>query len=230
MTKLEAKNISKSFGELQVLQDINITVKTGEFVSVLGVSGSGKSTLLNILAGLDTPDCGSVLKDGGDITGISGKIGYMQQNDLLLPWRTVLDNICLPLYLAKMKKADARAQAMKHMERFGLGGFEKYYPHQLSGGMRQRAALFRTYLFSGDVALLDEPFAKLDAITKSGLQKWLWGIYKENKTAALLITHDVEEAMLLSDRIYVISDKPAVIKNEYSKSEFDKEKILIDLS
>jgi len=216
---LKVNNIKKSFDNNLVLDGINLYVDKGEFVSILGVSGSGKTTIFNIIAGLIKPDGGNIYVNGKDITGKTGIIGYMQQNDLLLPWKNIYDNVTLPLTIKGEKKANARKIAGKYMPLFGLEGYGEKYPKELSGGMRQRAALLRTYLFSGEIMLLDEPFAKLDAITKRKLQNWLSGVVKKMNITTLLVTHDVEEAILLSDRIYIISDKPATIKREFTVSE-----------
>ena len=156
MNKLEVRGVSKGFADKQVLENISITLKAGELVCLLGVSGAGKSTLFNIISGLSLPDSGKIYLDGEDITGQTGRISYMLQKDLLLPYRTIVDNVALPLLLRGVKKQDAREQAAAHFAEFGLEGTEKKWPHQLSGGMRQRAALLRTYLFSQNVALLEQ--------------------------------------------------------------------------
>lgn len=214
MEILEAKNISKSFGENQVLENVSITLQSGEIVSLLGVSGSGKTTLFNILSGIYSPDSGAVLLKGEDITSCPGKISYMLQKDLLLPYRKVIDNVCLPLILKGKKKKEARAIANPYFKVFGLEGTQMKYPAQLSGGMRQRAALLRTYLSSDGVALLDEPFSALDTITKSKIHKWYLNVMKEIHLSTVFITHDIDEAILLSDRIYILSGTPGTIKNE----------------
>lgn len=218
MKKLEAVCIKKSYETLNVLDGVDISVNIREFVSLLGISGSGKTTLFNIIAGLEKPDFGSVIKDGTDITGKSGHIGYMQQNDLLMPWKSVIDNICLPLTISGMKKKTAHEKALSFTPMFGLSGFENQYPKALSGGMRQRAALLRTFLFSSDILLLDEPFARLDAITKAEMQQWMLELIKKTGISVLLITHDVDEALALSDKIYLLSDKPAKIISENARS------------
>ena len=171
MHKLEVQHIRKSFSDLHVLQDVSITLNEGELVCLLGASGGGKSTLFHIISGLTKPDDGKVFLDGADITGQPGQISYMLQKDLLLPYRTIVDNVALPLLLKGVKKQEARAQASSHFAEFGLAGTERKYPIQLSGGMRQRAALLRTYLFSHNVALLDEPFSSLDTLTKSSMHE-----------------------------------------------------------
>ncbi len=208
---LEAHSISKSFGENAVLRDVDFTLKKGELVCLLGVSGAGKTTLFNILSGLMLPDSGQVLLNGVDITGHPGKISYMLQKDLLLPYRTVIDNVALPLMIHGVPKARAREKAASYFQRFGLQGTEKKYPKQLSGGMRQRAALLRTYLASDGVALLDEPFSALDTITKSAMHAWYLDIMREIDLTTLFITHDMDEAIKLSDRICILSGRPGNI-------------------
>lgn len=211
---LKAEKINKSFGEKQVLKDISITLNEGEIVSLLGVSGSGKTTLFNVLSGIYTPDSGSVLLNGRDITSKPGEISYMLQKDLLFPYRKVIDNVCLPLILGGMSKKEARAKASPYFETFGLEGTQMKYPSMLSGGMRQRAALLRTYLSSNGVALLDEPFSALDTITKSRIHKWYLDIMQEINLSTVFITHDIDEAILLSDRIYILTGKPGTVKDE----------------
>ena len=214
MEKLTAKKITVSYEGENVIEDINIHLDEGEVVSLLGVSGSGKTTLFNILSGIALPDSGQVLLDGEDVTGKSGKMSYMLQKDLLLPHYTVLDNVASPLIIAGEKKKIAREKASEHFAFFGLEGTEKKYPHQLSGGMRQRAAFLRTYLASKGVALLDEPFSALDTITKAAVHQWYLDIMKEIKLSTLIVTHDIDEAILLSDRIYILSGKPGKISDE----------------
>lgn len=214
MNKLEVKNISKSFDGNLILNDVSVELNKGELVCLLGISGSGKTTLFNIISGLLTPDSGQVLLDGKDITGQPGHISYMLQKDLLLPYRTIEDNAALPLLLKGMKKKDARLQVSPMFVQFGLEGTQKKYPSQLSGGMRQRAALLRTYMFSKDVALLDEPFSALDTITKSSMHKWYLNIMEQIQLSTLFITHDIDEAILISDRIYLLSGNPGKITGE----------------
>ena len=214
MEKLQVKHVSKSFDGRPVLSDISIELNRGELVCLLGVSGGGKTTLFNIISGLLMPDTGTVLLDGRDITGKPGSISYMLQKDLLLPYRTIEDNAALPLLLKGMKKREARAQAAPLFAQFGLEGTEKKYPAQLSGGMRQRAALLRTYLFSRDVALLDEPFSALDTLTKSAIHRWFLDVMEKIRLSTLFITHDIDEAILLSDRIYLLSGSPGTIISE----------------
>lgn len=219
MDKLIVSGVSKAFADKQVLKDISITLREGELVSLLGVSGGGKSTLFNIISGLMKPDQGQVMLDGEDVTNRPGRISYMLQKDLLLPYRTIADNAALPLLLRGMKPAEARAQAESHFAEFGLEGTEKKWPAQLSGGMRQRAALLRTYLFSQNVALLDEPFSALDTLTKSAMHRWYLELMSRIRLSTLFITHDIDEAVLLSDRIYVLTGQPGRITGELTIRE-----------
>lgn len=214
MKKLEVKNVSKSFDRKPVLQDISIELNHGELVCLLGVSGGGKTTLFNVISGLLHPDQGKVLLDGKDITNQPGHISYMLQKDLLLPYRTIEDNVALPLLLKGMKKKDARLQLSPMFTQFGLDGTQAKYPTQLSGGMRQRAALLRTYMFSQDIALLDEPFSALDTLTKSSIHRWYLDVMENIQLSTLFITHDIDEAILLSDRIYLLSGTPGEIAGE----------------
>ncbi|MBE5938655.1 MAG: ABC transporter ATP-binding protein [Lachnospiraceae bacterium] len=214
MKKLEVRNVSKQFDGKHVLQDVSIELNKGELVCLLGVSGSGKTTLFNVISGILSPEKGEVLLDGKDITNNPGHISYMLQKDLLLPYRTIEDNVALPLLLKGVKKKAARRQVSPMFEQFGLEGAQKKYPAQLSGGMRQRAALLRTYMFSQDVALLDEPFSALDTLTKSSIHKWYLNVMEDIKLSTLFITHDIDEAILLSDRIYLLSGSPGTITGE----------------
>ena len=191
-----------------ILEDIDFLVRPGEFVSIIGASGCGKSTFLNILSGLEPHDSGLIEFDGISADARLGKVGYMQQKDLLLPWRTVLDNAILGLQIAGVARKIARLDALELINQFGLSGFENQYPHALSGGMRQRAAFLRTMLLDQSIILLDEPFGALDALTKLNMQEWLMDVcLKMNKTA-VLVTHDIDEAILLSDRVYLLTSRP----------------------
>lgn len=214
MADLVVSGVTKSFGDRTILQDISIEIHDHELVSLLGVSGGGKTTLFNVISGLIKPDCGQVFLDGEEITGKPGKVSYMLQKDLLLPYRTVEDNVALPLMIGGMKKKDARKKAALFFEEFGLSGTEKKYPSQLSGGMRQRAALLRTYLFSDKLALLDEPFSALDTLTKSAMHRWYLDVMEQIHLSTIFITHDIDEAILLSDRIYILGGKPGRIIDE----------------
>lgn len=212
--KLEVKNLKKSFDDTQVIEDVSLSLGENEFVSLLGLSGSGKSTIFNIISGLLKPDGGHVYIEGEEWTGRTGRVSYMYQKDLLLPWRNIIDNTSLPLVVRGMDKASARDCVREYFKVFGLEGFEYKYPFQLSGGMKQRAALLRTYMFSRDIMLLDEPFGGLDAITRSKMHCWLLEILADIKASVILITHDIEEAVFLSDRIYILSGRPATVKQE----------------
>lgn len=212
--KLEVKGVSVSFDGRQVLNHIDVHLEQGELVCLLGASGGGKTTLFNVISGLLEPDSGSVWMNGEEITGHPGKISYMLQKDMMLPYKTVLDNVALPLMIKKEKKKAAREEAARHFKEFGIEGYEKKYPAQLSGGMRQRAALLRTYLFSKEVALLDEPFSALDTITKAAMHQWYLSVMEKIKLSTLFITHDIDEAILLSDRIYILAGRPGEIVDE----------------
>ena len=212
--KLEAMHISKRMSGEQIIKDVSLCLDENELVCLLGVSGIGKSTLFNVISGVLTADAGTVTLSGEDITGHAGRISYMQQKDLLQRHMTVLDNVALPLFIRGVSKNEARDEALSHFADFGLEGTQKKYPSQLSGGMRQRAALLRTYLFSHDVALLDEPFSALDAITKSAMHKWYLGLMERISMSTLFITHDVDEAILLSDRVYIMTGPPGAIAHE----------------
>ncbi len=207
---LQLKNIKKSYGELEVLEDINLEVKQGEFVTLLGPSGSGKSTIFRIITNLTQPEQGLVSITPNK-SEQNQRIAYMPQKDTLLPWKQLIDNIALPLIIKGEDKHKARQTVRTMMKTFGLEGFESYYPNQLSGGMKQRAALMRTFLTDSDLMLLDEPFASLDAITRTNLQEWLLGVWQQFERSVLFITHSIEEAIYLSDRIYVLSSQPGQI-------------------
>lgn len=219
MERLKAEHISKGFDGTEILQDVSLTLRANEIVSLVGASGAGKTTLFHILSGLLLPDKGEVYLNGENITGTSGKVSYMLQKDLLLPYRTVLDNVILPLLIRGESKKIARQKAAALFADFGLEGCERQYPSQLSGGMRQRAALLRTYLFSGEVALLDEPFSALDSITKTQMHTWYLNVMQRIELSTLFITHDIDEAIMLSDRIYVLRGRPAGIVAEIPVSE-----------
>lgn len=215
MAALEVKDVTFSYdGVTPVIKDINLTLNDGELVCLLGVSGGGKTTLFNIIAGLNRPQQGKVLLNGEDVTGQSGRISYMLQKDMLLPYRTVLDNVALPMLIKGVKKKEAREKASGYFAQFGIEGTQHQYPAELSGGMRQRAALLRTYLFSGDVALLDEPFSALDTLTKGEMHRWYLDVMDNIRLSTVFITHDIDEAILLSDRIYLLTGNPGTITDE----------------
>ena len=219
MDVLHANHISKSYGEKKILGDIHLHLADGELVCILGVSGVGKTTLFNILSGLLLPDSGSVeLADENgvfrNISGETGHLSYMLQKDMLLPHKTILNNVALPLVLKGMKAREAGEIARPYFDQFGLEVTDDKYPAQLSGGMRQRAALLRTWLCRNRVALLDEPFSALDTLTRASLQEWYLGVMEEIRLSTLFITHDIDEAIFLSDRIYIMKGRPAVLSDE----------------
>ena len=213
MPKLETRDLTFSYEGKCVLDALNLSVGEGEFVSILGPSGCGKSTFLNILAGILAAESGEVFVDGKPVKGMSSHFAYMPQQDLLLPWKTILDNVCLYGKLHH-REQQAREQAMANMATFGLAGYENSYPRELSGGMRQRAAFLRTALCQADILLLDEPFGALDVITRAEMQDWLLGMRAKLGATTVLVTHDIEEAMYLSDRILVMQGAPASFEKE----------------
>ena len=215
---IQIKGLTKSFpadgAKLEVLDGISLSVNPGEFVSILGPSGCGKSTVFSLLAGIEQPDGGEIVIDGQP-AGDDRPFAWMPQRDVLLPWRSVRDNIALGAEVAAGKaKADARATADSLLDEFGLSEFAQSRPFQLSGGMRQRAALARTVAQGRGVLLLDEPFGALDSLTRTELQLWLEQIRAHEQWTVVLITHDVREAVLLSDRVYVLSERPATVVTE----------------
>ena len=207
----ECRRVTKSYNNAPIIVDISLFLHQGECVSLLGPSGVGKTTLFNILAGLEKPDSGEVFLSGSDITGVAGAVSYMLQKDMLLPFRTILDNVILSLLFRGEKKAFARTFASSFFSDFGLAGFENYYPSQLSGGMRQRAALLRTIMMQRPVILLDEPFSALDAITRIKMQNWYKDMCHKQSLSTIFITHDVDEALTMSNSIYILSGKPGRI-------------------
>lgn len=219
---LDIEGVTKQFagrrGTVDALGQIDLSVGRGEFVSIVGPSGCGKSTLLNIVAGLEQPSSGRILFDGRPVERRLGRTAYMHQKDLLLPWRTVRDNVTLGLEVAGVRKATANERAADLFELFGLSGFEESYPTTLSGGMRQRAAFLRTVLTEHPLMLLDEPFGALDALTRASMQEWLLSLWEGLGRTIVFITHDVEEAVLLSDRVCVMSARPGRIVREQTVS------------
>jgi ABC-type nitrate/sulfonate/bicarbonate transport system ATPase subunit len=217
MAGLELRGVTHVFGgrvtaAVNAIDNVSINIPGRRFVSILGPSGCGKSTIFNIIAGLIKPSSGEVYLDGTRISGMVGFVGYMLQKDMLLPWRTVLDNVILGMELHGVPKKEARARALPYLKRYGLAGFELQYPAALSGGMRQRAALLRTLLYETDVILLDEPFGALDAQTRSHMQEWLLKIWSDFDKTVVFVTHDVEEAIYLSDQVVVMTPRPGRIK------------------
>ena len=214
MKVLEAINITKKYQGRDVISNVNISLEEGETVCLVGSSGVGKTTLFQILSGLSNPDAGSVFLHGKDVTSKTGEVGYMLQKDLLLPHFTIAENVALPLRIKKMHKLLAIEKGMRYFDQFGLSGYENAYPSQLSGGMRQRAALLRTYLFGKDVILLDEPFSALDELTRSDMWDWYLKISTKLKLSTIFISHSIEEAVFLSNRVYVMVGQPGRIAGE----------------
>jgi ABC-type nitrate/sulfonate/bicarbonate transport system ATPase subunit len=210
--KLRLEDVSMTFktprGVFEALAPVTLAIRQGRFVSLIGPSGCGKSTLFNVIAGLLEPSGGRVVIDSVDATGTIGRVGYMLQKDLLLPWRTVLDNVILGMEIQGVPLQAARDRALPLLRRYGLAGFEHLYPSALSGGMRQRAALLRTLMFDTDVILLDEPFGALDAQTKLQMQEWLLQLWSDFGKTVVFVTHDVEEAIYLSDEVNVMATRP----------------------
>lgn len=212
--KLAARGLSKTFparggdDHVVAVHEADLVVGAGEFVSLVGPSGCGKSTLFGMLAGLVRPTGGQILLDGTEPPSLLGLVGFMPQRDLLMPWRSVLDNTTLGLEMAGVERREARERARAAFPRFGLAGFEDRWPGSLSGGMRQRAALLRTFLAGREVLLLDEPFGALDALTRQAMQAWLLEVWESDRKTILFVTHDVEEAVLLSDWVYVMTGRP----------------------
>lgn len=221
MARLEIRDISFQYDDAPLFENVSFEVAEGEFVSLLGPSGCGKSTILNLLAGILKPDGGEMYVDGARITGMNAHFAYMPQNDLLFPWQTILKNVCLHARLHGTEPA-ARARALELMPAFGLAGYENAYPRELSGGMRQRAAFLRTSLCDADVLLLDEPFGALDVISRGDMQDWLVSMRAQLKKTCLLVTHDIDEAIYLSDRILVIGGRPAGMIGEIKVDERER--------
>jgi ABC-type nitrate/sulfonate/bicarbonate transport system ATPase subunit len=213
MSLLQLDNISKSFGEQTVLHNLSLEVNEGEFVSLLGPSGSGKSTIFNLIGGLLLPDKGSIQMNGQSINGQKGFMSYMPQTPSLLPWRTVLQNVLLGQELTGRTDKE---KAMEMIHKAGLGQYAQAYPHELSGGMKQRASFIRALLSPQELLCLDEPFSALDELTRLDMQKWLLSIWEEQRPAIIFITHNIEEALFLSDRIIVLSEKPAHAAAEFT--------------
>ncbi|ENQ3105160.1 ABC transporter ATP-binding protein [Bacillus cereus] len=199
---LQFHNVSFHYDEKPIIEGLNAAVQEGEFISIIGPSGCGKSTLFRLITGLEKANAGTI-----DVMGTT-PVGYMPQKDMLLPWRTIIENAALPLECQGMKKKEAQMKALELLAQFGLQGYEKKYPKDLSGGMRQRVSFIRTLLTGGDLLLLDEPFSALDALTKASLQEWLFEQWKHWQKTILFITHDVDEALYLSNRIFVVTEQP----------------------
>ena len=213
--KLRAEAVRHDFGATSALAPTTLEVGNGEFASIVGPSGCGKSTLFNIISGLIRPRAGRVFLDGRDVTAKTGHVGYMLQKDLLLPWRTAAQNIVLGAALHGRVSRRDKDEAVALARRYGLGDFVDHYPHALSGGMRQRVALMRTLAFHKDVMLLDEPFGALDSQTRLRMQQWLLDVWADQARTILFITHDVDEAIFLSDRVHVMSARPGAIRASF---------------
>ncbi len=212
---LVIKNVSVSYGEKKVLENVNLNVNEGEIISIIGKSGVGKSTLFNAIVGLINYDSGTIKVNDETITSKQKSVGYMLQKDLLLPFKTVIDNISLPLIIEGIDKKTAVLEVSKYIAEFGLEGYENKYPDKLSGGMKQRAALLRTYMMKRKYLLLDEPFSALDYITRLEIRAWYIKMSKKLGLTTVFITHDVDEALLISDKIYILAGNPANIVYEY---------------
>jgi len=218
---LSVKNLSKSFNDLTVLEDFNLTVPKNGFTVLIGPSGCGKSTLFDLLTGVVEIDRGDILLFGKRVSHLREKAAYMQQKDLLLPWFSLMDNTLLPARITDVNIDQSRKKALALFERLGIGGFENYMPGEISGGMRQRCALVRTLMFERDLVLLDEPLSALDAITRRSLQSLLLMLQKDFNKSILMITHDIEEALLLADELLVLTSPPMRIREQFT---FDDEK------
>ncbi|WP_217589515.1 ABC transporter ATP-binding protein [Lentibacillus saliphilus] len=213
MGKLVVDAVTKAFGKQSVLKNVSLTVDEGEFVSVLGPSGSGKSTLFHVIGGLIEPDDGHIYLDGLQVTGQKGVISYMPQSHALFPWRTVWHNVLLG---AEIHGTPDETAARAMIAKAGLSEYEQAYPHELSGGMKQRVAFIRSLLSPQSLICLDEPFSALDELTRLDMQLWLLSIWQTDRRSILFVTHNIEEAILLSDRVVVLSDKPAAVKAEFT--------------
>lgn len=209
---LEIEKLSKKYGDVEVIKDLDLHIKKGEFISIVGPSGCGKSTLFKVITGLLTEYSGRVRIDGSVVK--NKVISYLPQKDLLLPWKTLYENATIPLEISGVKKECWKEIISPLIKEFGLLGFENRYPHELSGGMRQRGGLLRSFLIDSDLMLLDEPFGALDALTRSSMQDWLLEIWKKHNHSILFITHDIEEAIYLSDRVYIMSARPGRFLDE----------------
>jgi len=207
---LQFHNVSFHYDEKPIINELNASIQDKEFVSIIGPSGCGKSTLFRLITGLEEASTGQI-----ELTETkSHPVGYMPQKDMLLPWRTIIENAALPLECQGVQKKEAQIKAKELLQKFGLQGYDTKYPKDLSGGMRQRVSFIRTLLTGGEILLLDEPFSALDALTKASLQEWLFEQWKEWEKTILFITHDVEEALFLSNRIFVVENQPITTLTE----------------
>lgn len=227
--KLRVANVSKYYDGMPIIKDVNLDIYDGEIAALLGPSGVGKTTLFNIIAGIEGCDEGDVIYEDKSIKNTSGYISYMLQKDLLLPFNTIEENVALPLIIGKMQKREAIKKVGRYFETFGLEGYQKKYPTQLSGGMRQRAALLRTYMQGRQLCLLDEPFSALDTITKHRMHKWFLSIFPEMKMTTLFVTHDINEALYLSDRVVILNGRPGTIGETFTidRKEMNREEFML---
>jgi len=226
VSRVILKNVSKTYmmdqeKRLDTLDDVSLVLNDKEFVSIVGPSGCGKSTIFRLITKIEDTFQGEILINDVPVKDSRETISYMQQKDLLMPWRKVMDNVILPLEIKGFPREKSLKLASEHIDEFGLTGFEQAYPNQLSGGMRQRAALLRTFLVDSNIMLLDEPFGALDAMTRTGMQEWLLDIWQTYQKSVLFITHDIDEAIFLSDRIYILSERPGHVIHELT-IEFDR--------
>ncbi|HEY8605923.1 MAG TPA: ABC transporter ATP-binding protein [Noviherbaspirillum sp.] len=228
--KLQFKNVAKNFSGLHVIEDFSRDIDEGQLVALVGPSGCGKSTLLHIAAGLEKPSAGQMLAGGKPVEGPHPERMLMFQENALYPWLTLAQNVAMALELQKVDRNEARRQAFAWLEKVKLKGFEDYYPHQVSGGMRQRAALARAFISSPKALLLDEPFGALDALTRMTLQDALRELIREARPTVLLVTHDVDEALFLADRILVFSQRPATVLQEFNLAHYEKTHDLSDFA
>ena len=216
---VELKNVTMNYhtldGETQAIKNLSLDIRRGEFVSIVGPSGCGKSTLLSLISGLIKSSTGEILINNEPVKGLASNVGYMPQRDHLFEWLTILRNTTIGLEIQKKLNKDTLRNAERLLEEYGLGEFKYYYPKQLSGGMRQRAALIRTLAVNPEILLLDEPFSSLDYQTRLAISEEIWLIIKKEKKTAILVTHDIAEAVSMSDRIIVLTRRPGEVKSEH---------------
>lgn len=224
---LEVKGVTQVYDGVTIIEDVSFAAERGETVCLIGASGVGKTTLFQVLSGLTVPASGEVLLNGENVVGKTGKVSYMLQKDLLLPFKTIIDNVSLPYRVGGMPKKRAREKVAPYFKQFGLQGTEKKYPGQLSGGMRQRAAFMRTYFFGHELMLLDEPFSALDEMTREDMYAWYMKIAAELDLSTVFISHNLEEALTLADRILVMAGRPGRIMREL---RIDRDGIAEDFS
>jgi NitT/TauT family transport system ATP-binding protein len=214
------RNVSKKYhsleGETEAVKDLTLDVHRGEFITIVGPSGCGKTTLLSLISGLFRPSSGRIMLNGETLNGTTGHVGYMLQEDHLFNWRTILRNVLIGLEIKGTLNSQSMEKAKSLLHKYGLGDFKNHYPHQLSGGMRQRVALIRTLAVDPDILLLDEPFAALDYQTRLKVADDIWKIIKKEAKTAIMVTHDISEALSMADRVVVLSKRPAAIKSVHN--------------